>query len=227
MPKNHLKIECSPKTWPINRKVNTFTTRPNPGGSNRDMSIPINIILRNLLGKAKTTKEAKRILHVQEILVNGTRRKDYRYPVAFMDVLSIPIEDEHYLMLINKKNKLYLSTIDKKESETKLSKITSKKLLGKDKVQLGTLDGRTAIVKKDTFKTGDTVVFSFSKKQEIKNHLKLEKGAKVLLFKGSHVGTFATITEISGSTIKVEYDKKEYETKKDYAFVVGDLVKTK
>ena len=61
MSKNHLKIQKVPDTWPIKRKDTVFVTRPNPGAHNMNLSVPINVLLRNVLGKAKTTKEVKKI----------------------------------------------------------------------------------------------------------------------------------------------------------------------
>ncbi len=220
MPKNHLKAQNAPRTWPIKRKNVVFTTRPNPGAHSQDLSIPINVVLRDLLGKANTNKEAKKVLHDQEILVNGKRRKDYRYPVGIFDVLSIPLEKEHYTILVNKQNKLFIHPLSEKESEFKLSKLVNKKIIGKDKIQLLTLDGRTIIVKKNAYKTGDTLVFSIPK-QEIKEVLTFEKGATVILFKGSHVGKIAEVVEIDGLTLKFKVENEEFETKKNYAFVIG------
>ncbi|MBU1855132.1 MAG: 30S ribosomal protein S4e, partial [Nanoarchaeota archaeon] len=77
MTKNHLKPQKAPQTWSIKRKQVKFVTRPNPGAHKREFSMPINLVLKNLLNKAQTNKEAKKILHDQEILVNGKRRKDH------------------------------------------------------------------------------------------------------------------------------------------------------
>jgi len=220
MPKNHLKIQKVPSTWPITRKHTVFVTRPNPGAHTKKLSIPINIILRNILGKAKTTKEVKKILHDEEILVDGRRRNDHKYPVGLMDVFSIPKENEHYVMLINQQNTLYLEKIDKKDAQHKISKLENKKLLGKNKIQLITRGGRNIIVKKDEYKTGDSLLISIPE-QEIKSVFKLETGATIFLFKGSHVGKIANVVSIKDNVLKFKLDSEEFETSKNYAIVIG------
>ncbi|MFH1589768.1 MAG: 30S ribosomal protein S4e [archaeon] len=220
MSKNHLKPQHAPTTWTIQRKTVRYVTRPNAGAHSMDLSMPINLILKNLLKIAKTNKEVKKILHEQEVLVDGTRRKDYRYPMGLMDVLSIPKIKESYVMLLNEQNKLFLQQIYNKDSSTKISKITGKKILKKGVVQLKTLDGRTLKVKKDTYKTGESIVITIPG-QEIKETLKLEKGTPILMFRGRYAGSMATIVSIEGQTLKFMKDSKEFETKKSYAIAIG------
>lgn len=220
MPKNHLKTHKAPKTWTVERKKTTFVTRPNPGAHKLDLSMPLNLVLRNILGWAKTNKQAKKILHEQEVLVNGKRRKDFKYPVGLLDIISTPKTGHNYLMLINTKNKLFLQEIDKKEIGQKISKITGKNVMKKGKVHLKTLDGRTILVKKDTYRTGDSVVVSIPK-QEIKETLKLEKGSTIILFRGKYVGTVAQVVDVKNEVLIFTKDNHTLETKKAYSIVIG------
>jgi len=220
MPKNHLKTQQAPKTWPIKRKNVVFTTRPNPGAHNMNLSMPINIVLRNLLNKAQTNKEVKKILHDEEVLVDGKRRKDYRYPVGLMDVISLPKIKEHYRILINDLNRLYAQSIDNKEANFKLSKITNKKQIKGNKTQLLTMDGRTIIVTKDNYKTRSTLVLELPK-QLIKNTIALEKGVIIILYAGKYVGKIGTVIDIEGNILKFKDSKNEYKTKTEYAIVIG------
>jgi len=220
MSKNHLKTLNTPKTWTINRKESKFVTRPNPGAHKIELSLTLNMILKTILGRASTKKEVKKILHKGEVLVNGKKRTDVAYPMGLMDILTIPKNKESHIMLINSQNKLYLQSIDTKEADRKLSKIIDKKITKKGITQIKTLDGRTILVKKNVYKTGDTIVLSIPK-QEIKDIIKLEKGATILLFRGKHVGKIATITEIQGTVLKFKHESGEFETKKNYAIVIG------
>src|SRR3989344_3893102 len=99
MGKNHLKRINMPKTWHIKRKGIKFITRPKPGQASMKLGMPISIIIKDLLGLAKTTREVKSILNVQEVLVDNKRRKERRYILGFMDVLSFPKIDKHYRMI--------------------------------------------------------------------------------------------------------------------------------
>ncbi|MFH1771057.1 MAG: 30S ribosomal protein S4e [archaeon] len=220
MPKNHLKPQSAPKTWVIKRKNVKYVTRPHPGAHLMELSMPLNLVFKNLLQTVKTNKEVKKILHEQEILVDGKPRKDHKYSMGLLDVLSITKTKENFVMLINEQNKLSLQPIDKKDSTHKISKITGKKCLKKGAIQLKTLDGRVIVVKKDNFKTGDSVLLSLPK-QEVEETLKFEKGATILLFKGKYAGAIATISEIKDKILVFKKDSKEFETKKEYAIVIG------
>ncbi|MAG38737.1 30S ribosomal protein S4e [Candidatus Woesearchaeota archaeon] len=221
MPKNHLKTQKAPRTWPIKRKNTKFISRPNPSAHSLELSLPLVIVLRDLLKKAKTNKEVKNILHNQDIFVNGKNRNNNKFSMGLMDVLSIKKENEHYIMLINSQNKLYLHPISKKSSLQKTSKIKDKKIGKNGIIQLNTLDGRTILIKKSDGKPGDSVVLSIPS-QELLRTLKLEKGAKVLLFKGKHVGKIVLLESVRNGIIIFKHNSKKFETKKDCAMVVDE-----
>ena len=69
MSKSHLKRLAVPKTWDIKKKGIKFVTRPNLGAHPRKLSVPINLVIRDLLSYAKSNKEVKYIL--SENLING------------------------------------------------------------------------------------------------------------------------------------------------------------
>jgi len=220
MVKNHLKSIMMPKTWQIERKKTVFVTRPNPGAHKMMLSMPLNIIMKELIKCAKTTKEVKRILHDKEILVDGRKRKDEKYPVGIMDVVSIPEIKKDYRMIINKKGKLNVLDIPKEEANIKLSRIEDKTIIPKGKIQLNLSDGRNLLVEKGDYGTGDTIVLSLPE-QSIKSHMKLQTGMTALLVGGKHIGHMGKIEEIRADMIKVNIGETSYETLKRYAFVVG------
>jgi len=220
MPKNHLKRIAMPKTWPLERKKTVFVTRPNPGGHKIEHSIALNIVLKNMTKSAKTTAEVKSILHNKNILVDGRRRREIKLPVGLFDVISLPDIDEHYRMVFSDKGKLTVVPIKQIEINRKPCKIVDKTLIKKGQVQLNLSDGRNIIVKKDTFKAGDTVIMSVPK-QEIQEHIKLEKGVLVYLTGGKNRGANGTVEEFDNNIIKVKAGKQIFETLKEYAFVIG------
>ena len=223
MVKNHLKRLNTPRTWNILRKENKFIVRPNPGANNMELSVPITVFFKELVKKAQTTKEVKFILREKEVFVNGIRKRDNKVPVGFLDVISIPSIDDHYRILLSKKNKLFALPIDKKEADLLLLKIQNKILLGKDKIQLNFANGFNLLVKKDTYKTGDSLVVSASKR-DILDHLPLQKGAKLLLFGGKHNGSFATFEELKGDSLavcKFDNNKGTHDINKRFILVVG------
>jgi len=58
----HLKRKPAPKMWPIHRKEAVWTVRPKPGPHSISRSLPLALIVRDILGFAKTVKEAKNII---------------------------------------------------------------------------------------------------------------------------------------------------------------------
>ena len=221
MVKRHLKRLTAPRSWDIKRKSTVFVTRPKPGPHSYDEGVSLNIVLRDLLGYANTTKEVKKALNNNIILVDGIRRRDHRFIVGLMDVISIPKLKENYRILVNKKGKLVLIKIDEKEAKIKPCKIIGKTPI-KGKTQLNLFDGRNIIVEKETdYKVGDSVVIEIPS-QKILQHLKLENKAFVIITKGRRVGNTGKIENISRDEITCKTDSGEViETKKRYVFVIG------
>ena len=56
MTKNHLKRIAAPKAWAVKRKEGAFLIRPNPGAHSLRSGLPITVVLRDLLGIAKSVK---------------------------------------------------------------------------------------------------------------------------------------------------------------------------
>jgi len=226
MVKKHLKRLVAPRTWSIKKKENKFITRPNPGPHSLGKSITINLIVKDLLKQANTTKEVKKVLSGKNIFVDNKPITDHKFPLGLMDVISIPKTNEFFRILINTKGNFVLQPIKEQEASIKPCKIINKSILKKKKVQLNLFDGKNKIVQEDNYKVGDTIVLDLVKK-EIQNHIKLEKGALVLLVNGKHIGKLAIvnkITEKPGShndTILLKTKNSEIETFKNYVFVIG------
>ena len=221
--KRHLKRLSAPKSWPLQRKGITFIARPLPGAHKLNQCITINVVLKDLLKHSKTTKETKSILNKGLVLVDNKVVKKHRLPVGIMDIISIPSLKEYYKVLYNTRKKFILEPIKKEEAEQKTCKIIGKKILKKKKVQINLYDAKNIIVTKDAYKVGDSIVI---KDNKIVKHLKFEKGAKVFLTAGKYIGLFGTLEEIkkfngrSHDLITVIVDKKQFQSKKDYAFVI-------
>lgn len=219
MAKKHLKTLTAPVTWPIKRKGQKFVIRPKPGKL-FSISMPLAIYLKNVLKYCKTLKEVKTILNDKEIIVDGKRRKDPKYLLGLMDVLSIPIADEYYRVLLNKSKKLVLNKISKEESQFKISKIIGKTKLKKDNLQINLYDGKNLLVKEDKFSVGDSIKITLPD-NKIKNTFKFEKGSYVFIIGGSKVGEHGTIVSINLDMVKVKTKTIEFETPKNTIFIVG------
>ena len=230
MSKQHLKRLNAPKSWPISRKGTKWVTRQNPGTHDLESSIPINIMLKDMLKYAKTTRDVKRILNNKEILIDGIPRMDIKFSVGIFDLIEIPKTKEHFLLLLNKKGKLFPKKIDEKKAELKHIKIIGKTTLKKGKLQINFNNGNNMLTDKKDYNIGDTLIISL-KDRKIVKHIKLQKGAMVYLTKGKHVGETGNLENIpklentKNNLVELKINDKIVNTLKDYIFAVDkDLI---
>ena len=222
MVKNHIKSLASPKSWPIKRKKTVYLAKPTPQGHKLEFVMPISIVFKDMLKFCKTTKEVIHSLKDHEVFVDGKRISKPNEGFGFMSVLSIPSIDKYFRMLLDHNGRLKATPIDKKESDIRVSVINNKTIIGKDKVQLNFSDGKNIIIKKNDYKTGDSLILSLPNK-EIKGHIKLEKGTQILLSGGKQVGNTGVVDKIEGNTIYfLDSNKNMHETHKKYAYPIGN-----
>ncbi len=231
MGKRHLKRLNAPRTWPISRKENKWVTRSYPGPHKLKESMPLNIILKDLLGYTKTTKEVKNILNNKEILIDKIPRKEIKFPVGILDIIEIPKTKEYFLFLLNKKGKFFLDKIDEKKAEVKYLKIINKKVLKKNRLQINFYNGNNLLTENKEYNIGDTLLMNLKDKKIIK-HLKLEKGATVYLTGGKYVGLTGSVERLYSNDkmnrkiIELNINNKKVKTLKEYAFIINkDFIK--
>ena len=214
----HLKRVAAPKSWPIRRKERKYTIRQNPGPYSYKESVPLGIVLRDILKVTLTKREAKRALHERKIKVNGIVRASLKFPLGLFDIISFA--DRNYRMLIDSRGKFFLGQIAGGEL-LKPSKITWKNAVSGKKIQITLNDSRTLLLGKSEHKVGDTLIFSIPG-NEVKEALPFVKGSVILLTRGNHTGEVGKVKDIAGSKIIYEIPEKGiFETKKGNAFVVG------
>ena len=225
--RNHLKRHKAPKTWPIHPKEDTWTVKPAPGPHSIENCLSLTVVIRDILGLADNSREAKRIINSGDILINGRAKKDYKFPVGFMDLISIPKTNETYRVLLDNKGRLTLKLIVNDKVDVKLSKIVNKTTVKGGKTQLNLHDGRNLLTDED-YKVGDVLSLKIPE-QEIENSFKFQEGATVLVTGGKHTGEIGKISEIiinqssNPNTVIIENSRNEnFLTLKDYAFVIGD-----
>ncbi len=226
MGQNHLSRIAAPKTWTIVRKSTKFIARPMPGTHPLNESLTLSYVLREALGYAKTSKEIRKILNENNLLVDKKIRKEPKFGVGLMDVIEVPKLKESYRVLYNADGRLYLLKIDEKDSNLKLLKVARKNVVKKGKMQITFHDGRNLLMDKFEGHVGDTAVFDLTK-TSISKWLKLEKDSLVYLTGGKHSGSLGKVKDIIKAKdlqkpkVVVEIDKVEYTTLSEYAFVVG------
>ncbi|MDD3753933.1 MAG: 30S ribosomal protein S4e [Methanobacterium sp.] len=223
--RKHLKRFKSPEHWPIHPKEFKWTVKPSPGPHSIEGSLPLLIIVRDILQIADNAREARIILNNGDILVDGRIRKDYKFPVGFMDVIQIPKTGIAYRALPDERGRLALHPIEKENMDFKLCRIEDKTTIKGGKTQLNLHDGRNFITDGE-YKTGDVLVLNVPE-QEIKDHIKFESGTVGLITGGKHIGEKGTVKEINithGSmpnTVLMETKQKTFQTLQEYVFVLG------
>ncbi len=228
--KRHLKRLAAPTQWYIHRKTYKWAVRPRPGPHSMKTSIPLLYIVRDYLGYAKTAREARKILNEGKILVDGRVRKDYKFPVGIMDVVSIPETGEHYRVLPNRIGKLILHPISEKEAGIKPLRISNKRMVKGAKVQLNLHDGSNHLVtmdEKDKYRTAYTVLMKVPDREVIEV-IPFEVGAYVFVTQGKNVARKGKVVEVRQfpmgwpDVVTIEDENGElFDTLKEYAFVVG------
>jgi small subunit ribosomal protein S4e len=214
MASSHLKRIVAPKTWPILRKTTKFIARPKPCGQKLALTLPVVVIMRDILGLVSTSQQARKILRTEPVMVNNKRVFDTDSAVGFMDVLNVG--GKNYRLLINENNTLYLVPA---HEEILIQKISGKTTLAKGKTQIACTSGRTIIIEKNDYKVGDSIVLG--KDGKITANYPLAIGATVLLIGGNHIGKAGKVEKIEGKTIMVSVSGQTLETATIHAYVIG------
>jgi small subunit ribosomal protein S4e len=232
-----LKRKPAPKFWPIHRKEFFWVVRPSPGPHSLKNCLPLTIVLRDILGFAKTRKEAKTIISQGKVYVDGKVRREDHFPVGLIDVISISDIDKHFRIVPSRKG-LILHPISKEESNFKLCRIENKKVVENGHVQLNMHDGSNILVRiadpkkpqEDTYKALNTVKISLPERQ-ILEQVKMKENDFAIITSGKNIGKYGKIIEIektkgkkrTNALVTIE-DKKgnRYQTILNFVFAIGE-----
>jgi len=207
----------------IPRKVHFWGVSPAPGKHNAVDSIPMLTALRDYLKIGDKEREVTRILNNKFVKVDGKIVKERRYPIGFMDVVSIEGQDRDYRVLYDSKGRLTLTPDMEKNAGTKLAKVEDKKTTKGGKIQLVLHDGQNIITEDKNIKSGDVLVLKIPEKQILQT-LKFQVGNKAFLTGGSHVGKVATVKKIEikeSSHANMIHFEEGFATVTDYVFIIG------
>jgi small subunit ribosomal protein S4e len=180
------------KFWPIQRTGTKYLAL---AMHNKKNSIPIVVVLRDILQIVRNKKELKRAINERQILVNNKEIKETNYPISLFDVITFKKSNKSFKANLSKTKKMIFEEISKKESESKVYKVMDKKLLGNKKIQLNLSNGKN-IISNEKISTGDSVIIDF-KTNKIVKVLNLEKGKEVFVITGKHIGSVGKINNIA------------------------------
>ena len=218
---NHMKRLAMPRSWPLPRKTSIWVTKAAPGAHALELCMPVVVVIRDILGYAKSTREVRHILHNNLVSIDGRICKDSRRGVGFMDVLTLG--EENYRCIVDRKGILRYRQISKKEAGTKVCRINGKTTIKGGKTQLHLHDGRNILTDDAAeYNTGDSLVLALPS-QEIKEHIRFSDGIKCYLTGGAHVGEFAEVSEyiIKRSSMPNEVQFADFGTVMSNVFAIG------
>jgi len=235
--RGHLKRKPAPKMWPIHRKEAVWTVMPKPGPHSLSRSLPLVLIVRDMLKFAKTSKEAKDIISQEKITVNGKVRRDERFLVGLMDVISIVDAKKSYRVLPSGKG-LFLHPIDSDEAAFKLCRIEDKTVVKAGNVHLDLHDGSSYLIKvsnpqnpeEDVYHTLDVLNLSVPDR-ELLGHTKLTVGAPAIVIGGKNMGKYGKVITIEKKPSKKRRDLlvtlkdingDQFQTILNFVFILGD-----
>ncbi|MEM4152934.1 MAG: S4 domain-containing protein [Candidatus Pacearchaeota archaeon] len=222
----HLKRIAAPKTWPILRKEKVFVT-VGKSPHKLELSLPLIIILRDLLKAANNTREIKKIISEKNIIINNKIVKDVKFRAGLFDRIYIKKLEKYFSLYLTEKGKLEVKEISKEKSEFKPCKIIGKKILKGNKIQINCIDGRNFIVDSNKFKIGDTIIINL-KDNKIVKHLGIEKGNFALVIKGKNRGAYGKIESVNSMvTLSLKNKKITIPRKNLFVLEENEIERTK
>lgn len=199
----HVKSMEAPAFWPILRKEYKWTVKPTPGPHPITRSLPLLIVVRDLIGLAETSSEARKIIVEGNIKVDGKVRKDYKFPVGVMDVIEVIRTGELFRVLPVPTKVLGLVAISEEEASFKLCRIENKTVVKGGHVQLNLHDGRNVLIRvsdprrpvEDAFETLGTIKLSL-KDGRVEDYYPLGVEAPAIITGGRNVGRVARVLKV-------------------------------
>jgi|TARA_B110001452_G_C15191214_1_gene413624 small subunit ribosomal protein S4e len=184
--------------------------------------MPVSLVIRDVLGLAKTSREVRFILHNELAKIDGRVVKDTRRGVGLMDVLSLG--EEHYRCVLDHNGRLRYRTISADEAAWKICRIEGKTTIKGGQTQLNLHDGRNIIVDDPSqYNTGDSLKLGLPE-QSIVDHIRFGEGTRCYLIGGGHVGSTADVKEyiVKRSSMPNEVQFDSFGTVTRNVFAIGD-----
>ena len=225
----HQKRLSVPKSWPVERKTETFTVKAGAGPHGED-GVPLLVLLRDVLGYVDSRKEARYALDHDSVLVNGEAVSDERRPIGMFDILAFEEREEYFRVFPDEGGRLALTSIGADSAGSKLSKIADKTQVPGGEIQLNLHDGTNLRVDDaDEYAAGDSVVVD-NEDGSVVAHFVYEEGAMVTAVRGQHAGEVGHLEAIEGTPGSAPNNVRvarldgsgEFETVEDYVVVIDE-----
>ncbi len=196
----HLKRNQATTKLPIKRKGTAYVVRAK---SYTNDSVPVLIALRDMLKLAKTSREVKAMIHSGQLKLNGRKIKSQNESIRLFNILEA---GKHYQLSLLPTKKFTFDEV--KDSSFRLVKVTGKKLLSGNKIQLNLHDGSN-IISKEKVNINDTLHLDSSGK--VSSHIPFEKAKSVFILSGKYAGLSGSLQSLSNGSAKIKLKNKEGE----------------
>jgi len=230
-----LKRLNTPAYLQIKRKHGKFFIKASPGPHPNRYCLPLLHILRDLLKIVDTNREAKKLIGLGFIKVDGKIVRNKSFPVGLMDVITIEQLDKRYRILPDSHHGLILNEISEEASHYKLCRINNKTTVKGGHIQLNLHDGKNIIIrvqdpknpKEDVYKRMDVLKITIPE-QEINKLIKFKEDNLAIIMSGKNIGQVGKIISIlkrfgpKASTVSIQHNGSHTETLYDYTFVIGE-----
>ncbi|MFH0970619.1 MAG: hypothetical protein V1776_04135 [Candidatus Diapherotrites archaeon] len=201
--KGHLnrqkRVAANPIRY-LKRKTHVWAIKTMPGTHTTKTSIPLGMLVRDMLALSKTMHETKQLLARGAIIVEGKPRKEYQFPVGLFDTIMVPATKKTYRLSLDTYGRMTVHELTH-STLVKPVKVIRKKIVAKGKTIIQTHDGKTYENVPKEVNVGDSVLVK-TDAQQVEGHLSFKKGGRVFIIGGTHVGEIAKITHVIKGTMK-------------------------
>ena len=216
----HVKRLASSRYMKINRKSAKFVTKPAPGRHTRDTTISLITLLKEKLGVANNSKEARSILKSGSVSVNGKAIKEEKYPIGIGDAIHLQKAKESYRVVPGSKG---VFSIDKAAAgEKQAFKVLNKYTVKGNKIMIQ-LNNGNVIASDNNVKVNDSVVLE---KGKVSSVIRFATGSNCLVVKGIHAPATGKIKGVKPGTsgrealVEIEGNGASFETAAKNVMVV-------
>lgn len=226
-PRKHMKRLNAPNHWMLDKNLGVFAPKARAGPHKSLECLPLILVLRNRLKYALTRSETMMICKQRLVEVDGKVRTDPKFPVGFMDVLTIPKTGDKFRVMYDLKGRITLSKLaTEEETTTKLCKVTKTYTATNAVPCVTTHDGRTLRYPDPLIKKDDTVVVALDT-GKVMDFIKFKPGVQVMVTGGANTGRVGELVDVeshpgSFDIVHVrDSNDNSFATRRHNIFVIG------
>lgn len=189
----YLKRNSMNKFWPLPNKGTKYLAVANHNLKN---SVPLIIVLRDILKLVKTKKELRKSLNEKKIMINSKVIKETNFPVQLFDIITLTDSKKYFKAELSDKKKIVLNEIKESKTKTKTYKVIGKKILRKGIVQLNLLYGKNILIKaNEKIKSDDSIIINLKDNKVVKI-IEMKKGTEGYVYDGKYASKSGVIEDI-------------------------------